>query len=451
MQILMCNRGDNLFESSSSPSSSAGTPAEFERLVTRNKSIMDTAHTYVTKTGGFSKRTPVEETSSSPQPPKKRLKEAADADSIASLDLNTRAVAEAPCSDQDPSKQGVSNYGPPDVLSGRGGGTNLHEGNRYYRDLILSHRSAYDDATKAMKPEIAREIVQRIRERGGRFLRKDKDGLYYDIGDTEAKAKTSQALRHRTFELRNTKDPDRVKMNGRWKHGQGSDCGKESTASSTTSSSAKMDRSSPSTSSMLALQSLAPSLQESSTSSSTSSSSNTVDWNLLHEALRRHKLLEASRNSSFSAVGGSIRDDATYMAALAKLRQQETMLNLDRAIHEAEKRRYASLATNVSFPNNLSHNLPFARAGSTSMNPLLSSLNPGLFQVGSVARHLSLSNSLRDHSTLHSSFLPLGHSFSRIHPSPTSTRQPTWSSQEAKSPESPVKQLGKGNDESKES
>lgn len=106
-----------------------------------------------------------------------------------------------------------------DVLSGRGGGTNLHPGNRFYRDLILSRRAAYDEASKTMKPEIAREIVHRIRERGGRFLRRDCKGQYHEIDDREAKAKTSQALRHRTFELRNSKDPERVKMNGRWKHG----------------------------------------------------------------------------------------------------------------------------------------------------------------------------------------------------------------------------------------
>jgi uncharacterized Fe-S center protein len=102
-------------------------------------------------------------------------------------------------------------------MQGRGGGTNLHPGNRFYRDLILSHRASYDEASKTMKPEISQQIVQRIKERGGRFLRKDSDGLYYEIAEADAKAKTSQALRHRTFELRNTKDPDRVKMNGRWK------------------------------------------------------------------------------------------------------------------------------------------------------------------------------------------------------------------------------------------
>jgi hypothetical protein len=90
-----------------------------------------------------------------------------------------------------------------DVLSGRGGGTNLHPGNRRYRDLILSHRKEYDLASKAKKPSVSRQIVHLIRQNGGRFLRKDSNvGKYYEIGDDLAREKTSQALRHRTFEMR---------------------------------------------------------------------------------------------------------------------------------------------------------------------------------------------------------------------------------------------------------
>eukprot|EP00934_Nitzschia_sp_Nitz4_P006182 Nitzschia sp. Nitz4//scaffold60_size111251//44311//45485//NITZ4_004146-RA/size111251-augustus-gene-0.121-mRNA-1//-1//CDS//3329555561//6172//frame0 len=93
-----------------------------------------------------------------------------------------------------------------DVLSGRGGGTNLHPGNRHYRALILSHRHEYDLANKTNKPQVARKIVKLVRDRGGRFLRKERDGLYYDIGDEAAREKTSQALRHRTFEMRSRGD-----------------------------------------------------------------------------------------------------------------------------------------------------------------------------------------------------------------------------------------------------
>jgi hypothetical protein len=100
----------------------------------------------------------------------------------------------------------TSNYNDKDVLSGRGGGTNLHSGNRYYRELIFNHRETYDEASKANKPNVSRKIVKMVRDSGGRFLRKDGQGLYHDIGNTSAREKTSQALRHRTFEMRNIEE-----------------------------------------------------------------------------------------------------------------------------------------------------------------------------------------------------------------------------------------------------
>ena len=103
-----------------------------------------------------------------------------------------------------------------DVLSGRGGRTNFHHGNVYFRKLILSQCPAYEKATKTMKPKVSHQIVKNIRERGGRFLRCSFDGTYYDIGEFAARRKTSQALRHRSFETRNQLDPNRPKTNGRW-------------------------------------------------------------------------------------------------------------------------------------------------------------------------------------------------------------------------------------------
>jgi hypothetical protein len=111
-----------------------------------------------------------------------------------------------------PTGKGMELYSDQDVLSGRGGGTNLHPGNRHYRDLILSHRQTYDIASKSKKPNVSRKIVQMIRDRSGRFLRKEKDGLFYDIGDEAAREKTSQALRHRTFEMRNKEDPRKQRL-----------------------------------------------------------------------------------------------------------------------------------------------------------------------------------------------------------------------------------------------
>ncbi|KAL3919785.1 MAG: hypothetical protein SGILL_003580 [Bacillariaceae sp.] len=376
----------------------------------------DGSDRYVTKKGVFdavdallaSKRSRDESSSqsfSSPSSPKKKLKVTGDLKKPATAAAVSTASSERKL-------QGIENYEALDVLCGRGGGTNLHEGNRFYRDLILSHRTTYDDASKSMKPEIARDIVMRIRERGGRFLRKDKEGLYYDIGDGEAKAKTSQALRHRTFELRNAKQPGRVKMNGRWKQSSGG--GSKATSPTTTRASPPVF--------MQSLKSMpmsmtAPNLQES-VSSSASSSSTTINPSLLQEALRRQQLLEASRNSMFPSSGvggGGVPDSTAYMAALANLRHKESMLSIDRAIHEAERRRLQSL-----------------------LAPLNQGLYPGGVTAASLSRSLSLgARSPLSTAPLSSSFLPLGGRFPLLNSNATSlSRQLSGSTQEAKTPSS---------------
>lgn len=101
------------------------------------------------------------------------------------------------------SKEGTSYFEDNDVLSGRGGGTNVHPGNRNFRDLINLHRRAYLKARKNDKPAISRAIVRAIRESGGRFLKKhNKSNLWFEIGDDAAREKTSQALRQRAPEMR---------------------------------------------------------------------------------------------------------------------------------------------------------------------------------------------------------------------------------------------------------
>ena len=68
------------------------------------------------------------------------------------------------------STEGTSVFDDNDVLSDRGGGTNVHPGNRNFRDLINLHRRAYLKARKNDKPAISRAIVRTIRESNGRFL-----------------------------------------------------------------------------------------------------------------------------------------------------------------------------------------------------------------------------------------------------------------------------------------
>ncbi|KAI2491514.1 hypothetical protein MHU86_23042 [Fragilaria crotonensis] len=102
-----------------------------------------------------------------------------------------------------PSEEGINYFNDNDVLSGRGGGTNVHPGNRHFRDLINLHRRAYLKARKNDKPAISRAIVRGIRENNGAFLKRDeKTGLWFEIGDDAAREKTSQALRQRAPEMR---------------------------------------------------------------------------------------------------------------------------------------------------------------------------------------------------------------------------------------------------------
>merc|ERR1712150_86741 len=83
-----------------------------------------------------------------------------------------------------------------DVLCGRGGGTNSQIGNRRFRKLVQEFQPTYLLARRKEKPLLARTIVLIIRQRGGRFLKKDDDtGELYEVGDSKAEAKTSQALR----------------------------------------------------------------------------------------------------------------------------------------------------------------------------------------------------------------------------------------------------------------
>lgn len=83
-----------------------------------------------------------------------------------------------------------------DVLCGRGGGTNSQIGNRRFRKLVQEFQPTYLMAKRKEKPLLARTIVLVIRKRGGRFLKKDEEtGALFEVGDTKAEAKTSQALR----------------------------------------------------------------------------------------------------------------------------------------------------------------------------------------------------------------------------------------------------------------
>jgi hypothetical protein len=80
-----------------------------------------------------------------------------------------------------------------------GGATNSHSGNRAFRKLVKEYQSRYLKAKKKDKPSVAAIVVKKIREKGGRFLRKyeaSSNGVVWvEIGDARALEKACQALR----------------------------------------------------------------------------------------------------------------------------------------------------------------------------------------------------------------------------------------------------------------
>eukprot|EP00978_Attheya_sp_CCMP212_P028510 scaffold98579_cov54-Attheya_sp.AAC.2 len=90
-----------------------------------------------------------------------------------------------------------------DVLCGRGGMTNHHAGNVFFRKLVRMKQETYLQASKREKASVARDIVSFIRNMNppGRFLKKDGNS-WKDIGDRKAREKTSQALREGAPDLR---------------------------------------------------------------------------------------------------------------------------------------------------------------------------------------------------------------------------------------------------------
>ena len=108
---------------------------------------------------------------------------------------------------------------PHDVLAGRGGGINSHEGNKVFRDHVKVYKNDYNLArSKAEKARVARKVMELIQSQSppGRFLQREANnavGTYWvEIDDAKAMAKTSQALREGAPSIRaqNVDTPMRI-------------------------------------------------------------------------------------------------------------------------------------------------------------------------------------------------------------------------------------------------
>ena len=117
------------------------------------------------------------------------------ADPLAWVEQTEEAIANQSEVDTTTVIQDVQPY---DVLCGRGGEVNKHQGNVQFRNLVKAFQNTYMNCRKLDKPKISQCIVYTIRNTlGGRFLQKidGSEDAYKDVGNKKAQDKTSQALR----------------------------------------------------------------------------------------------------------------------------------------------------------------------------------------------------------------------------------------------------------------
>mmetsp|Transcript_951 Transcript_951/g.1177 ORF Transcript_951/g.1177 Transcript_951/m.1177 type:complete len:325 (+) Transcript_951:173-1147(+) len=91
-----------------------------------------------------------------------------------------------------------------DILSGRGGKSNHHPGNKRFRQVVDEMKSKYRTTNvKTDKTALSKAIVDYVEGYGGRFLtrKNGKPGHYRIMAKAESRKKTSQALRE-TKELK---------------------------------------------------------------------------------------------------------------------------------------------------------------------------------------------------------------------------------------------------------
>jgi hypothetical protein len=96
------------------------------------------------------------------------------------------------------------------TFSLRGIGSYIFPGNAWFRDLVEEHQVEYLACRRADKPSVARNIIGKVRARGGRFLKRtkqiqrgeqDKCG-WIEIEGSRVYEKVCQALREGAPKIR---------------------------------------------------------------------------------------------------------------------------------------------------------------------------------------------------------------------------------------------------------
>ncbi|EJK68031.1 hypothetical protein THAOC_10838, partial [Thalassiosira oceanica] len=82
-----------------------------------------------------------------------------------------------------------------DVICGRGGKANTHEGNKMFRDEARRLKDWYESSSKSEKYAVSAFLVDFVKRNGGRFLARSAGGEWDEVDPDDARKKASQALR----------------------------------------------------------------------------------------------------------------------------------------------------------------------------------------------------------------------------------------------------------------
>jgi hypothetical protein len=97
-----------------------------------------------------------------------------------------------------------------DVCCGRGKKNWRHQGNIAFRKIIRIRVDSYISApTKQDKSSIVVAVVDDLRLLGGKFIKQDDTGRWYDIGDSQARDKVGHSLRDQVTALSKQQKIDR--------------------------------------------------------------------------------------------------------------------------------------------------------------------------------------------------------------------------------------------------
>ncbi|KAL3910350.1 MAG: hypothetical protein SGARI_002167 [Bacillariaceae sp.] len=93
-----------------------------------------------------------------------------------------------------------------DIVVGRGAPTNYHIGNEYFRELVSEYRTTYFCSKRSDKPVIAMKVLDILKERGSRFVKRQKGGTlvgasWVVVSNKLAYEKVCAALREGTPEV----------------------------------------------------------------------------------------------------------------------------------------------------------------------------------------------------------------------------------------------------------